>query len=393
MAILVSSLLVTIGAILSMIAVKELQISSTIKDSVSAFYASESGIECAKYWFLKDPKYFTMTAGFGTITCNGLNVDLQNSPVHSSPSAGTDVFQFSLDNSSVNGSPIRVNVTRTSTSSGESEVITSSGYNQDPSVLSMNLVQRFRRVSFLGVCSQRMDLMMILDSSSSIDDYTINSPTVIKAANAAINNLDFTNDRAKAGIIMFSDYFHTGDEVKVFLAQQLSIDKSQVINSINNNYYVCTATAAGCAGNENNTNLQEAILMGITELQSPRHRANVPKVMLIVTDGQPIGYTDVNGNSIYEPTPYITSFQTAQAAVDQAKSQGIKIIVVGINTGGLACPAYDPAYGYPSGNQVCSDWMRDNVASLPSLYYPVTFDNIVFTLGNITSCSGNIFDK
>ncbi len=51
--VLVSSLLLTIGLSILNISIKELAISTASKQSIHAFYAADSGLECAKYWDLK----------------------------------------------------------------------------------------------------------------------------------------------------------------------------------------------------------------------------------------------------------------------------------------------------------------------------------------------------
>ncbi len=48
--VLVSSLLLTIGLSIFNIALKELAISTATKQSIHAFYAADSGRECAMYW-------------------------------------------------------------------------------------------------------------------------------------------------------------------------------------------------------------------------------------------------------------------------------------------------------------------------------------------------------
>ena len=47
---LISSLLMIIGFSVFRLTLKEIQLTSTVKDSQSAFYAADVGIECALYW-------------------------------------------------------------------------------------------------------------------------------------------------------------------------------------------------------------------------------------------------------------------------------------------------------------------------------------------------------
>ena len=62
-AVLVGSLIVAIGVAISNIALKELAISAISRESQIAFYAADSGAECAIYWdvqgpYLDTPFYF-----------------------------------------------------------------------------------------------------------------------------------------------------------------------------------------------------------------------------------------------------------------------------------------------------------------------------------------------
>ncbi len=98
-AIVTTSLLLIVSYMVVNLAFKQLTISSFNKESQYAFYAAESGIECAVFWDLKDSassKFSTSTAS--SITCNG------ESPIsggsQSIPGGGT-----SLIGGGGNGSP------------------------------------------------------------------------------------------------------------------------------------------------------------------------------------------------------------------------------------------------------------------------------------------------
>lgn len=57
-------------------AVKQLGISSLARDSQMAFFAADSGVECALYWDLKSGTnpFSTTTSPTPTISCNGMTV-------------------------------------------------------------------------------------------------------------------------------------------------------------------------------------------------------------------------------------------------------------------------------------------------------------------------------
>ena len=74
-AVLVSSILLAIGIAIFEITVRELRLSSIVRESEYAFYAADSGVECALYWDV----YASTTRVFypGTpqdITCGGQTI-------------------------------------------------------------------------------------------------------------------------------------------------------------------------------------------------------------------------------------------------------------------------------------------------------------------------------
>jgi len=90
-AVLVSSILLSIGLAIFNITIKELLLSSSGRDSQFAFYAADSGAECALYWEQKGGGFSTSTAG--SISCNG-------STIPNIGGVGYDtamVFQFEVD--------------------------------------------------------------------------------------------------------------------------------------------------------------------------------------------------------------------------------------------------------------------------------------------------------
>ena len=72
LAVLVSSLLLAIGLAISNITLKELLLSSSGRESQFAFYAADSGAECALFWDLKGGAFSTSTAT--AISCNGMSL-------------------------------------------------------------------------------------------------------------------------------------------------------------------------------------------------------------------------------------------------------------------------------------------------------------------------------
>ena len=95
-AVLIVSLLIAIAISISNIALKQLAISAVSRESQIAFYAADSGAECAIYWDVQGP-YLTPAFNFaspdtgsigGTMSC-GASLDAQPSFQVLSDSTGT----------------------------------------------------------------------------------------------------------------------------------------------------------------------------------------------------------------------------------------------------------------------------------------------------------------
>jgi hypothetical protein len=77
--VLLASLLLTIGLSIFSIALKELAISSASVRSIHAFYAADSGRECALYWDIKRgeiPNLFDNNKTTGNITCGSNSIHI-----------------------------------------------------------------------------------------------------------------------------------------------------------------------------------------------------------------------------------------------------------------------------------------------------------------------------
>jgi len=113
--VLIVSVILSISLGVFNITIKELNISSSSRDSRFAFFASDTGVECATYWDIKGDKFSTSTSG--DINCAGVTInDMGGSGVY--------VNRFLLNLS--NGSCTDVTVDKTD---GAFTVITSRGYN------------------------------------------------------------------------------------------------------------------------------------------------------------------------------------------------------------------------------------------------------------------------
>jgi hypothetical protein len=78
LAALVASLVLALGISVFSIAQKQLILSSTGRTSQYAFYAADTGAECALYWDIRH-NHFPTTSPPTTITCDGQEVELISS--------------------------------------------------------------------------------------------------------------------------------------------------------------------------------------------------------------------------------------------------------------------------------------------------------------------------
>ena len=88
-AVLIASLLLAIGLAIFNITIKELVLSSSVRDSEFAFYAADSGAECALFWD-RTQDAFSTTSPQPQIVCNGAGI-----PV--SINEGTSIFTIDVD--------------------------------------------------------------------------------------------------------------------------------------------------------------------------------------------------------------------------------------------------------------------------------------------------------
>lgn len=85
--VLVTSILITIGLSMADIATREIVLSSSGLGSQIAFYAADSGVECALYWDIKNPsgKSAFATSTASTISCNGQSIATNSQTVPTNP--------------------------------------------------------------------------------------------------------------------------------------------------------------------------------------------------------------------------------------------------------------------------------------------------------------------
>jgi hypothetical protein len=157
-AVLVSSVLLSIGLSIFNLTLKEIELSSSGRESQFSFYAADTGVECALYWDFRGTNIFaTSTANrtpspaspdcVATSTLQYINI----TPSSANGSSATTQFSLIVPNTSPTGTyaPYCANVIVTKTESGGiiGTQIVSRGYNtcdtSDP-----NRVERALKVTY-----------------------------------------------------------------------------------------------------------------------------------------------------------------------------------------------------------------------------------------------------
>ncbi len=171
-AVLVSSVLLSVGVSIFNLTIKDLVLSSSGRESQFAFYAADTGIECAIYWDFKATNpgvmYATSSASFGgwrdalvdvdnpTCATNNISASLKTlngtlSPAPDGDSALTQ-FQLTIPNTDPQGASAPycaiVTISKDSSSGIIATVIESRGYNTACNSTSQNRIERALRVNY-----------------------------------------------------------------------------------------------------------------------------------------------------------------------------------------------------------------------------------------------------
>src|SRR3990167_856492 len=127
-AVTVTGILVLVSFAVISLAIRQLSISSISRDSQAAFYAADSGIECALYWDLKN----TGVSAFATSTAaTNVNCNNKSVPVTKVWNAGTGygTSTLSFDFSSADTYCATVSIVKRYSGGNLTTRIESRGYN------------------------------------------------------------------------------------------------------------------------------------------------------------------------------------------------------------------------------------------------------------------------
>lgn len=141
-AVLVTTVIVAVGLIMSNIMVKQIILSTTGRDSQKAFYAANAGLECVIFWDREYEAFGYFISGiyendiYSPIECNGQPIDIENG-ARSDGYKDDITIQFPDTNS-------MAIVSIDKNTSNPNSIIISKGYNSTD-LSSPRLVQRIIR--------------------------------------------------------------------------------------------------------------------------------------------------------------------------------------------------------------------------------------------------------
>jgi hypothetical protein len=168
-AIVIASILLSVGLSLSVLAVKDIGISSSVRDSMRAFYASESALDCAKFWVdydiaQTDSALERLYSG-RSITCKNESIVVSegNTDFAESPER---TFGFSINYGQYEGVAFGA-YTRQNSDERDFYTFGSSGYSTTE-VSSDRLVERQKTVLMEKLSPFTADVVLAYDTSVSL---------------------------------------------------------------------------------------------------------------------------------------------------------------------------------------------------------------------------------
>ena len=132
-AVIISTLVLALGLGIVAITMKEIKLSGAGRDSELAFYAADSGLECAEYFDIAKAVFATSTSDPATVTCNQIDTTTVTTGDESS---ATSTFRMYMEYVGAVPTISKPCADVTVSKSGGSTVIDSRGYNTcDPANL------------------------------------------------------------------------------------------------------------------------------------------------------------------------------------------------------------------------------------------------------------------
>ena len=353
-ALIVMSILLMLTISITNINVREYQLSQYGSESLSSYYAAESGLECALYWDLKEEK---SAFRYDATEPTGRDIYCMGNTYRVGDDSADPVYTLNIDLSSSGiGANVEVVVDKTG---GKTDIV-SRGYNTSD-LDSKYAVERGLKVGYgdatdeAGPVCEAFDIALVLDISGSIHESGL--AKLKEASNGIVDNNETGEDKAKFTVVTF-DY-------KATMIVLMDTDKDVIKNAINAIPY-----------NNWTTNTEAGLLVAKEEFVSNRAREDAFDVAVLVTDGQPNNCTDESiyshvspyiayNNEACSPTANIVTANMAQ----KLKDDGVHLIVIGV------------------GSSVNDDYLQNTLASDPDSYYPVNNFNKLKQLTEDFDCS------
>jgi hypothetical protein len=281
-AIVIVSVVVSIGISLSLLALKEFAFSNTLRESQFAYYAAETGTQCALYYLSSDPTSFTNNAT-QHIICNGEDQNFTNLTSVSPGTTRRKLFHFAdyVNASEGKSYPFIYYVTIYKTGEPRNIEITTEGYNTGGTV-AVKTQRRQKLQVESGSIATNPDVVVTVDNSGSIDDEGV-LQCEKNAVNAFIDSPELGLS-ANGTHVAFHRYRSYAQ-----IRQGLTDDTAALHSAVN--------TLPTSSGGSSGTNLQAGLKLAQYELTNGNNTDRVdtganghPDVLIIVGDGDPTSH-------------------------------------------------------------------------------------------------------
>ncbi len=304
-AIVIVSIVVSIGISLSLIALKEFAFSNTLRESQLAYYAADSGTHCILYYISRNDTNFTTNSQ--NVICNG-DDETYNFTAPATAIKITKDFSFPdilVPNVGFRPSPYVAKVTVKKISSPRNIEVTSQGLNRVSTVAFQT--QRRQKIQIEnGSVSGNPDVVITMDNSGSInsDELLCEKNAVKEFIDSPELNIGAAN--AHASIMTYKSYATNHNE--------LSSDKTALKAAVD--------TITSSSGATSGTNMEAGAKLADRELKSARDRSDAtnPDVVIIIGDGNPrtinkddATINDANSPAIVPPDIRPTAFHNCNA--------------------------------------------------------------------------------